>query len=214
MIKQLIEVGRQIVAANMVKGWGGNLSGRFQDRILITRTGADLGQLTESDFVSVRFDPPPTHTKKLMPQPSSEVMMHLTAYQSSPTVQAVLHAHPPKAIALGLTGRPLPALTPDFYLHVGPVVPLVPYITPTTEALATAVSHHLPAVTSVLLQNHGVLVTGNSVSQALLRLMLIEEQATIYLDALAVGSPRLLTAEDMQQLDEITGGKYRAMANK
>lgn len=209
MLKQLIEVGRQIVAAHMVKGWGGNLSGRFQDRILITRTGADLEQLMESDFVSVRLEPPPTNIKKLVPQPSSEVMMHLAAYQSSPTVQVVLHAHPPKAIALGLVGHPLPALTPDFYLHVGPVVPLVPYITPTTEALATAVSQHLAGTTSVLLQNHGVLVTGSSVSQALLRLMLIEEQATIYLDALAVGTPRLLTAENMQQLEDITGGKYR-----
>jgi L-fuculose-phosphate aldolase len=122
----------------------------------------------------------------------------------------VLHVHPPKAISLGLIGRSLPALTPDFYLHLGSSVPLVPYITPTTAELAAGVKEHLAENPAVLLQNHGVLVRGTAVRQALLRLFLLEEQAAIYLDALATGQEvRVLSDEDMRRLDQITDGRYK-----
>jgi ribulose-5-phosphate 4-epimerase/fuculose-1-phosphate aldolase len=67
----------------------------------------------------------------------------------------------------------------------------------------------LQTAPAVLLQNHGVIVAGRSTGQALLRLMLLEEQAAIYLDALAVGPPRILSAGDRQALDEISGGRYK-----
>ncbi len=207
MIEQLIEAGRQIVSAHMARGWGGNLSGRYQGNIAITRSGADLGQLNRSDFVVVT-PRAPVHQQRL-PKPSSELAMHLTAYQTQPTTQAIIHAHPPNAIALGLLGRDLPALTPDFYVHLGTSAPLLSYITPTTEELGAAVGELLVSSPAVLLQNHGVIVLGHSVSQALLRLMLLEEQAGIYLQALAVGEPRILTEEDMLRLDVVTGGRYR-----
>ena len=212
MIEQLIEAGREIVAAGMVKGWGGNLSGRVGDRIAITRSGADLGQLTEKEFVLVRPDANVKQLRSRQPRPSSEVAMHLSAYTARPETQAIIHVHPPKAISLGILGYSLPALTPDSYLHLGAEVPLLPYMTPTTDALGTAVAELLQTKVAVLLQNHGVIVIGNSVSQALLRLSLLEEAAAIYLDALAVGEPRVLSAKDREGLDTVTGGKYKMEA--
>jgi L-fuculose-phosphate aldolase len=209
MIEQLIEAGRQIVAAGLVKGWGGNLSGRVRDKIVITRSGADLGQLTTEEFVLVRLNASVKQLQSSQPRPSSEVAMHLSAYAVRPETQVVIHVHPPKAISLGILGYGLPALTPDFYVHLGTDVPLLPYITPTTEELGTAVAELLKVKTAVLLQNHGVIVIGNSVSQALLRLSLLEEAAGIYLDALAMGEPRVLSAKDREGLDTVTGGKYK-----
>jgi L-fuculose-phosphate aldolase len=207
LIEQLIEAGRQIVAADMVKGWGGNLSGRLQDHIVITRSGADLGALTEADFVTV--DPRVPKPDQQLPRPSSELAMHLATYQVRPEIQVILHAHPAKALSLGLLGRSLPALTTDFYMHLGPEVPLLTYVPPTTPELGTAVAELIETAPALLLQNHGVVVVGRSVGQALLRLMLLEEQAAIYLDALAAGTPRALSAADMRQLDEVTGGRYK-----
>ena len=209
MIEQLIEAGREIVEAGMVKGWGGNLSGRYRDRIAITRSGADLGRLTAEEFVLVRPDASVKRLRSRQPRPSSEVAIHLEAYASRPETQVIMHVHSPKAISLGILGYSLPALTPDFYLHLGAEVPLLPYITPTTAELGTAVAELLLTKTAVLLQNHGVIVMGNSVSQALLRLTLLEEAAGIYLDALAVGEPRTLSAQDRQGLDRVTSGKYK-----
>ena len=209
MIEQLIEAGRVMVEAGMVKGWGGNLSGRVRDKIAITRSGADLGQLTAEEFVLVRPDANVKRLRSRQPRPSSEVAMHLSAYAVRPETQAIIHVHPPKAISLGILGCSLPALTPDFYLHLGEEVPLLPYITPTTDELGEAVAGLLRVKTAVLLQNHGVIVIGNSVSQALLRLSLLEEAAGIYLDALAVGEPRALSAQDREGLDTVTEGKYK-----
>jgi L-fuculose-phosphate aldolase len=135
--------------------------------------------------------------------------MHLAAYHTRPETLVILHVHPPKAISLGLLNRSLPAITPDFYLHLGSSVPLLPYTTPTTEKLGRSVGRLLRLRPALLLQNHGVLVTGRDVQQALLRLFLIEEHAAIYLDALAAGRPRLLSPIDMRQLDEVTGGRYK-----
>jgi L-fuculose-phosphate aldolase len=207
LLSELIEAGKEIVAQGLVRGSGGNLSGRFEGQIWITRSGADLGRLTTADFL-------PATTTKQSPRPSSELSMHLAVYDSRPETTVILHVHPPKAIGLGLIGRSLPALTPDFYLHLGPAVPLVPYITPTTAELAAAVSQQLAGNPAVLLQNHGVLVAAASAKQAQLCLVLLEEHAAIYLDALATGQPvRPLSEEDMRQMDKATGGRYKLKRN-
>ena len=207
MIEQLIEAGRRIVAAGMVKGWAGNVSGRFQGKIVITRSGADLGSLSPSDFVFI--NPRTARLEQSLPRPSSELAMHLGAYEAGQHIQAVIHAHPPRVISLGLLGRSLPALTPDFYRHLGPSVPLLPYIAPATENLKTAVSLAFRSAPAVMLQNHGAVVVGESVSQALLRLNLLDEQAGIYLMALAAGEPRVLSDKEMRVLAKAAGGKYR-----
>ncbi len=213
VVAGLIAAGREIVAHGLVRGSGGNLSGRVGDHVWITPSRADLGDLTETDFVPVPLQSPISNLQSPITQlplsPSSELPLHLAAYTARPEADAILHVHPPKAISLGLLGCSLPALTPDFYLHLGPAVPLVPYLTPTTKELAQAAGETLEAAPAVLLQNHGVLVAGRSVQQALLRLFLLEEHAAIYLDALAAGQPRLLSPADMAALDQVTGGRYR-----
>jgi L-fuculose-phosphate aldolase len=208
LVAELIEAGRQIVAAGLVRGSGGNLSGREEEQVWITRSGADLGCLEAADFVLVSMSG--IGEAQLSPRPSSELSMHLAAYQARPDCQVILHVHPPKAISLGLLSRSLPAITPDFYLHLGSSVPLLPYTTPTTEKLGRSAGRLLRISPAILLQNHGVLVCGRDVKQALLRLFLIEEHAAIYLDALAAGRPRLLSPVDMRQLDEVTGGRYKS----
>lgn len=205
IIGDLIMAGRDIVAEKLVRGSGGNLSGRNGETIFITRSGADLSCLTEADFVTLELNQTMPPTVK----PSSELTIHLAAYRSRPETLIVLHVHPPKAISLGLLSLPLPALTPDFYLHLGAMVPFIPYITPTTIELADAIGPFLANHPAVLLQNHGVMVTGRDTPQALLRLFLLEEQAAIYLDALPAGTPRTLTPSDMHHLDTITAGRYK-----
>lgn len=205
MLDSLITAGREIVQSGLAQGSGGNLSYRDGNTIHITASGAKLDALTTDEFVAVTTEGQTTSPRK----PSSELLMHRAAYAALPWAQVVLHAHPPKAIALGALGRDLPALTPDFYLHLGQCVPLVPYLTPTTQEFADAVGSAIAGQRAALLQNHGVIVAGADPASALLRLQLLEEAAGIWLMALAAGEPRPLTPADCQALDEITGGRYR-----
>ena len=64
--------------------------------------------------------------------------MHLRIYRRRPDVQAVVHAHPPVATGFAVAGESLPdGVLPEIIYPVGSV-PLVPYATPGTEALADA----------------------------------------------------------------------------
>ncbi len=210
LVDDLIRAGQEIVAAGLVRGSGGNLSGRVApDTLCITRSGADLARLTPADFVSVPLAAGETKDSDAPLRPSSELAMHRAAYQVNPAAQAALHVHPPQAIALGLIGRELPAFTPDFYLHLGGSVPLIPYMTPTTDALAAAIYDALRSGPAALLQNHGVIVVAESVDKAMLRLFLLEEHAGIYLAALSAGKPRPLVPLEQADLDQITQGRYR-----
>lgn len=201
MIEQLIETGHRIVETGIAKGWAGNLSGRYRGNFIITRSGADLGNLEQSDIVFIR--PQTSQLSLQAKRPSSELSLHMAVYKTKPDTEAIIHVHSPQAIAFGLLGMGLPALTPDFYRHIGALVPVLPFIPPTTPELATAVAQMLDDSPVILLQNHGVIVIGDSFSQALLRLNLLEEQAAIYLAALAAGSPRQLWDADLEKLDEL-----------
>ena len=205
MIASLITAGHEIVQSGLAQGAGGNLSCLIDGALHITTSGAKLGALTTEDFVAVTAE---GHTA-LPRKPSSEFLMHRAVYAALPWARAVLHAHPPKAIALGALGRDLPALTPDFYLHLGQCVPLVPYLTPTTQEFADAVGNAIAGQRAALLQNHGVIVAGADPASALLRLQLLEEAAGIWLAALPAGEPRALSPADRKALDEITSGRYR-----
>lgn len=211
---ELIPLGATLAREGMIQGTGGNLSYREGERILITARGARLGEMQATDLVALSLKGEPLATGAAPgipegPAPSSEWAIHVAAYHARPESLVVIHAHPPKAIALGLLSRPLPALTPDQYLHLGSRVPLVRYLTPGTPALAAAIADGLRVAPAALLQNHGVVVTAATPKQAHLRLTLLEEACGIYLAALAVGAPQVLSEEHMRALDEATGGRYR-----
>ncbi len=208
MIDSLIDAGREIAQGGLAQGAGGNLSCRIEGLVHITASGARLGALAAEDFVALA----PGGETASPRRPSSEFQMHLAVYAALPWARAVIHAHPPKAIALGALSRNLPALTPDFYLHLGACVPLVPYIAPATNELAEAVGRTIAGQRAALLQNHGLIVAGADAASALLRLQLIEEAAGIWLATLPTGEPRVLTPDDCRALDEATGGRYRLEA--
>lgn len=206
-VNALCQLGRDIVAGGMVRGSGGNLSIRLDDHILISATGQPLDQLTPDSLVPLSLD---GECLREGGKPSSEWQLHVAVYRLWPQVQVVVHAHPPYAIAWGALGQPIRPLTSDTYLHLGPYVPLVPYITPTTAALAEAVAEAFRAHASpaVLLQNHGVVVLGETVAKARVRLEVLEDTARMLLLAHAAGTPRMLTPDDMAALDEATQGRY------
>ena len=207
IVSELAVAARELAALGLVRGSGGNVSRRVGDTLTISRSGATLGHAAREDFVAVHLSTGQPVGAGL--RPSSELAMHLAAYRACPSATVVFHIHPPYAIALGLLGRDLPAITPDGYLHLGESVPLIPYITPTTQELATAVEQYIAGRAAVLLQNHGALVVAPSLSEAAVRAQLLEESCQIWLTALTAGQPRSLTVSDRRGLDAITGGRYR-----
>lgn len=200
-IDALIDCGRSLVTQGWVLGRGGNLSARVDDVVYMTARGAALDQLTVADFVPVELATARALTDG---RPSSELPMHLAAYGVNPDTRAVIHSHPPHAIACGLVGLALPALTPDFCVYVGDEAPLLPYLPPGSQTLRAAVAEALASASVLLLQNHGMLAVGRTVAEAYLRTGLTEEAARIFLIAQATGRPvRTLSAADRAALEAI-----------
>jgi len=82
-------------------GTSGNLSARYKNGCLITRTGADLGKIVEDEFVNVEdvnmVDVRVAVTGKY--EPSSESMVHMAIYRSRRDANAVFHGHSPDILA-------------------------------------------------------------------------------------------------------------------
>lgn len=202
---ELIAFGVELVERGYVLGSGGNLSYRQDNHIYITRSGALLHQLTPDDFLPVALDQPYVQPSSF-PRPSTETPMHLATYRAQAQARVIVHCHSPHAIAWAMQQKPLPACTPDFALYLGESVPVLPFYLPgiaVGEAITPLIPHH-PAL---LLGNHGVLVTAESVAKARLRILHIEETAHICLLAAAAGQVRPLQSDEYIQIIATYGRK-------
>jgi L-fuculose-phosphate aldolase len=204
LMQELILLGQEIVRRGLVLGSGGNLSFRQGETMYITRSGALLHQLDETDFLPVPLTKPWLRPD-VAPRPSTETPMHIAAYHARPQARTIVHCHPVSAIAWAMQERPLPATTPDFTLYLGPEVPVVPYFLPGSQALADAVTAALAQSPGVLMGNHGVLVCADTVARARLRLFHIDDAANICLRALAAGQLRPLQTAETAEIIAVYG---------
>ena len=126
--------------------------------------------------------------------------MHLACYRRRGDINAVVHTHSPHATTLAVMGRELPAVHYMIALSGGSVVPCAPYHLFGTTALADAAVAAMDGGYGALLQSHGVLACGRDLHHAWSLAEQIEFCAEIYLKALAVGEPLLLSRE---QIDDV-----------
>lgn len=113
-------------------------------------------------------------------RPFSERGLHLRVYQNRPDVGAVVHAHPPHAMAWSVRGDSLPSFTPEAVVSIGKETPVIPLATPGAEAEDALVSR-LQDYDVVMLQAHGVLAWGDDMEQAFLRMELVEHLCRVAL---------------------------------
>ena len=90
-------VGRDLYHLGLITLHAGNMSLRSGGRIWITRTGSMLGHLEPDDLVETPLSP----EESRHPKASMELPVHLAIYRAT-SAQAILHAHPPSAVALSL----------------------------------------------------------------------------------------------------------------
>ena len=98
ILSQFQSVGRDLFTKGLVSSSSGNLSIRLGERMIITRRGSRLGCLEEHDLIETGVSKNDRHT----PLASTELAVHRAIYQVTPAL-AIVHAHPPHAVALSLT---------------------------------------------------------------------------------------------------------------
>jgi ribulose-5-phosphate 4-epimerase/fuculose-1-phosphate aldolase len=117
--------------------------------------------------------------------PSKEAFLHLAMYAQRPAARAIVHLHCAHAVTVSCLPHPdarnvLPPLTAYHVMRVG-TLPLVPYYPPGDRALAEAVGAAAAQHRCVLLANHGPVVSGRSLDDAIDSAEELEQTAKLVL---------------------------------
>lgn len=170
---------------------GGNLSIRdAEGNIWITPARVDKGNLQRGDIVCVD----PQGRVEGRHAPSSELPFHQAIYAARPDLRAIVHAHPVALVAFSICG-----CVPDTRLfhqsrHVCGAVGFAPYALPGSSALAQNVADVFAAGHAcVILENHGVVVGGQDLTEAFQRFETLEFTAQTTLRARVLGEVRYLS---------------------
>ena len=196
--------------AGLIAGGEGNVSVRLSaTRLLVTPSGVNKGFLKASDLVAIDLHGVPEVRGCKV---STEVRLHLAAYRVRPDVGAVVHGHPPTAVAFTLAGLSLDQrLVPESVVALGEI-PTAAYATPSSEDVATGVELLLRDHDVVMMERHGSVCVGPNVLAAFDRLESLEHTAKISYLARSLGVPRPLSDAEvarLHRLAEVQGGARR-----
>jgi L-fuculose-phosphate aldolase len=180
---------------------GGNISMRVgKDLIVITPSATDKGRMKwkEVGIMSI-FGENLTPTLK----PSIESEMHLSIYKKNKEVTAVVHAHPLFASSFTAMKCKIDTnLTAEARAILGDPKQ-VPYALMGTHELAESVAESIAASEILLLENHGILATGNSLMQAFDRIEVLENAAKMSLIVELMKKKKPLTKSRILEIEKI-----------
>lgn len=206
VISELQRYAKELVSSGLVVGAGGNLSMREGDYMYISPSGFDLKEIEDFQWVKVHLE---TGEVEGDLRPSSELLMHLECFRKRPDIKACLHAHPTFSVAVSSAGKDIPPLFPDFPAMVKKVG-YIDYVIPTTSLLANKVGEQITDSDVLVFRNHGVLTVGRSMKEAFFFMQLTEESAKVFTYSNIVGTPRVLTEQECEDLRRLSAERYRA----
>lgn len=147
----------------------------------MTPTGSSMGDLDPAKISKLDLNGDHISGDK----PTKEAFLHTAMYQQRPNAGAIVHLHSTHSVAVSCLHdvNPkdvLPPLTAYYVMRIG-VLPLIPYFPPGDINLARAVSEMASDHHAVLLANHGPVVAGKSLTDAVYATEELEETARLFL---------------------------------
>lgn len=180
--RKLVFFGKLLYDRRLAHGSAGNLSVRLADgAILVTPTNSCLGFL-EPEMISKVA---PSGELLAGNPPSKEAFFHLAVYEERPSARAIVHLHSTYSVAVSCLCHAdshadvLPPLTAYHVMRVGKL-PLVPYFRPGDKALAAAVRETARDHHAMLLANHGPIVAGKTLEEAVYAYEELEETSKLH----------------------------------
>jgi L-fuculose-phosphate aldolase len=186
----IVTTCQELSRSGLVVGTAGNVSVREGDLVAVTPSGLRYAELTPELIGVHRLDGAPVEAPL---GPTSELPLHLAIYAARPEVGAVVHTHSVAATALSTLVDEIPSVHYYMAMFGGPVL-VAPYATYGTETLARNVVHALRDRTGCLMGNHGAVTVGPDLVTAHDKSIYLEWLCEVYLRASSAGSPRLLSA--------------------
>ena len=193
----VVAVMQAMDARGLNRGTSGNVSARLGEAMLVSPSGVPPERLTPDAVVRVEAD---GSTPAGSLKPSSEWRMHWRLLALRPDCNAVVHCHSRHATILACANKPIPPMHYMVAVGGGASVPVAPYATFGSDALADTVIETLGGRYAALMANHDQVVVAPSLDLALLIAEEIEEQAAVYWGTIALGGPVLLDNAEMARI--------------
>ena len=194
--QQLVNVARRMNSKGLNQGTSGNLSARIEGGILVTPSSLPYEQMEADDLVALDLNGQPLREQQR--RPSSEWRLHADVLNGRSEAMAVVHCHPIHATALACHDRGIPAFHYMVAVAGGDEIRCAPYATFGTKELSDNVVEALGPRNACLLARHGMVTLGKDLESALRVAVEVETLARMYLQALQVGEPPVLSDEQMQ----------------
>ncbi|MDW4499166.1 3-oxo-tetronate 4-phosphate decarboxylase [Sulfitobacter sp. D35] len=177
----IARLGKSLFDRGLTFGSTGNISVKTEDGWLMTPTSASLGDLDPARIS--RLDSTGTHIGGDVP--TKESFLHSAMYGQRPDARAIAHLHSTHSVAVSCLNDidhadVLPPLTAYFVMRIG-TLPLIPYFPPGDIDLARAVGEMAGKHHVVRLANHGPVVAGKSLTDAVHAIEELEMTAKLFL---------------------------------
>jgi ribulose-5-phosphate 4-epimerase/fuculose-1-phosphate aldolase len=169
-------------------------------RVLMNPKWRHFGSMRASELMLLDMDDPEVMSRSDAPDASAWTI-HGTIHRECPSIRVMLHCHPPYSTALATlkdpTMKPIDQNTARFFGSLG-VDPNYDGIADEAEEgarLAKALGNYK----TLLMGNHGLTVTGNTVAEAFEDLYFFERAAKTLILAYATGQPLTILSDEIAE---------------
>ncbi|MGP2491134.1 class II aldolase/adducin family protein [Mesorhizobium sp. PUT5] len=191
----MVAICRRMNASGINQGTAGNLSIRTKDGFLITPSSMPYDAMTPQDIVEMGFDG--TYVGR---RPSSEWRFHRDILKRRDDIDVVLHCHSLYATTLACHYKPIPAFHYMVGVAGGATIRCADYATFGTQALSDHALTALEGRLACLLGQHGQISLGKTAEAALWLAIEVETLSRMYVQALTLGEPPILSDEEMERV--------------
>ena len=205
--RQMVATCRRMNDSGINQGTAGNLSVRNAAGFLITATSLPYDQMEPEDLVQMFFD----GTYEGRRRPSSEWRFHRDILQARQDINVVLHCHSVYATTLAVHHKTIPSFHYMTGVAGGTTIRCASYATFGTQALSDAALEALQDRLACLRGQHGQISLGKTLPAALALAIEVETLSRLYVQALTLGEPPILSDEEMarviQQMKNMSYGQ-------
>ena len=195
---EMVDICRRMNSTGINQGTAGNLSARIDNGFLITPTSLPYERMVPDDIVEMGFD----GTYAGRHRPSSEWRFHRDILKSRPDMNVVLHCHSIYATTLACHHKAIPSFHYMTGVAGGTTIRCARYATFGTQALSDNAIEALEGRLACLLGQHGQISLGKTLESALWLAVEVETLSRLYVQALTLGDPPILSDEEMARVLE------------
>jgi L-fuculose-phosphate aldolase len=188
---------RWMNASGLNQGTSGNVSARYDDRMLITPSATPYEAMTPEMIASMPLDGVDgAWTGPL--RPSTEWRFHLDIMRARPDLGSVVHTHSTYATVLAIARKSIPACHYMVAAFGGNDIRCAGYARYGTKELSELALAALEGRSGCLLANHGMIAVGPNLDKAMWLAVELETIARQYYLSLALG-PHILSEEEIAE---------------